>query len=100
MATRFLLDKRAAQITALLSTAGPDDLLLSTPEAAMLLGVSAQWLELGRVQSYGPVFVALSPRSVKYSLRSLRAFIAERTTTTTNSAVAGPGRPPKAKQRS
>lgn len=98
MPAAFLLDKRAQQIRALLENAGPNELLLPTPQVGLLLGISPQTLELWRSKGVGSEFIPLGPRAVRYSLAALRKFIAARVTTTTNSAIAGPGRPKKPAQ--
>ena len=42
---------------------------LNTKEAAAVLGMSTQWLEIGRCKGYGPPFTKIG-RSVRY-LRSV-----------------------------
>jgi len=39
---------------------------LSTRETADWLGNSVQWLEIGRSRGYGPPFVRVSPRVIRY----------------------------------
>src|SRR5262249_5339308 len=97
----LLLEKRATQIAALLANAGPDDLNVHTKEAAVLFGVSEEWLELGRIKGYGPRFVVLGPRTVRYRLSDLRKFIESRIATTTADYKTrpGPGRPKKIKRK-
>lgn len=46
---------------------------LSTPEAAVHLGVSISWLEKTRVHGDGPVFVKFK-RSVRYRIEDLDAY--------------------------
>lgn len=43
----------------------PDD-LLTTRKLADWLGVSAQFLEIARSKNFGPTFIRLSPRLVRY----------------------------------
>lgn len=61
------LDRRAHDLAA--HGAGDGHDLLSTIEVAIWLGVSPQFLEIGRHRGYGPRFVRLSPRRTRY-LRS------------------------------
>ena len=49
--------------------------LLTTSEAAGVLGVSARTLEDWRLRGGGPVFCKLGMRLVRYALEDLRAFI-------------------------
>ena len=60
---RHHLDRRADAIADAL---GDNDDLLSTRAVAELLGVSTQWLEIGRGKNYGPSFVRISPRMIRY----------------------------------
>ena len=43
---------------------------LTTSEAAKYLGVSRQWLEIGRHKGYGPPYIKLA-RLVRYWIRDL-----------------------------
>lgn len=61
------IDKRA-HLIANASKSGADD-LLTTIEVAAWIGVSVQFLEIGRGKGYGPRFKKISPRCVRY-LRS------------------------------
>lgn len=62
--TKFHIDKRAHAITG--ADIGADDELLDTHAVANWLGVSTQWLEIGRSKNYGPPFKRISPRCVRY----------------------------------
>ncbi len=73
---RHHLDRRADAIADAL---GDNDDLLSTRAVAELLGVSTQWLEIGRGKNYGPSFVRISPRMIRYRVRDLLAWLDERT---------------------
>jgi hypothetical protein len=76
---RFHLDKRAdALATHPAATEGSDEDLLTTQQTANWLGVSAQWLEAGRVKDYGPEFVRLAPQIVRYTRGKVRVYIDER----------------------
>jgi hypothetical protein len=72
---RLHLDKRAA---ALAAVPGADDELLDTPAMAAWLGVSIQWLEIGRCKGYGPPFERLSPRVIRYQRGRTRQWLVER----------------------
>ena len=58
------LDRRAAKLAG--EDVGADDDLLSTREVADWLGVSTQWVEIGRSKNYGPEFVRVGPRVICY----------------------------------
>lgn len=57
---------------------GGDDLILSTPDAAQLLGVAERTLENWRADKSGPDFIKIGSRAVGYRLGALRAWIASR----------------------
>jgi predicted DNA-binding transcriptional regulator AlpA len=71
------LDRRAADLAEALD--GPPDDLLKTRFVADWLGVSEQWLEIGRGKNYGPPFVRLSPRRVRYRREDVLAWLKSRT---------------------
>jgi predicted DNA-binding transcriptional regulator AlpA len=71
------LDRRAAAI-AEQGRGDPDD-LLSTADTADWLGVSHQWLEIGRLKAYGPKFVRVSSRMVRYRRGDVLAWLTSRT---------------------
>ena len=54
---RHHLDRRAADLAQEGAAAGEPDDLLTTTEVAEWLGLSTQWLEIGRSRGYGPKFV-------------------------------------------
>jgi predicted DNA-binding transcriptional regulator AlpA len=58
------LDRRADGIVAV--NVGAEDELLSTRQTADWLGVSTQWLEIGRGKNYGPKFMRVSSRVIRY----------------------------------
>ena len=74
---RHHLDRRAHALIAS-TTGGPDD-LLSTRETADWLGLSTQWLEIGRSYGYGPAFVRVSPRCLRYRRGDVLKWLTERT---------------------
>jgi predicted DNA-binding transcriptional regulator AlpA len=72
------LDRRADTISVATESAD-DDELLTTAQTASLLGVSLQWMEIGRSRGYGPHFTKLSPRCVRYRRVDIRAWLRSRT---------------------
>jgi predicted DNA-binding transcriptional regulator AlpA len=70
------LDRRADSIVA--ADAGADDELLSTREVAGWLGVSTQWLEIGRCKKYGPKFTRVGPRVIRYRRGDVREWLKAR----------------------
>ena len=62
---RHNLDRRALALIEA-ANAGTDDELLDTPQTAVWLGVSPQWLEIGRSRRWGPPFC-----QVEHSAHSL-----------------------------
>jgi hypothetical protein len=80
--TKHHLDRRADEIAA--AGAGNADDLFTTAAVADWLGVSVQWLEIGRSSGrkgkpYGPCFVRLSPRRIRYRRSDVLAWLASRT---------------------
>jgi hypothetical protein len=57
---------------------GSDDELLTTPEMAVWLRVSVPWLEIGRVEGYGPPFERLGPRCIRYSRGKVKKWLNSR----------------------
>jgi hypothetical protein len=53
----------------------PED-ALTTKAAAAILNVSTQWLEKGRHEGYGPPYIRLSPKLVRYVRGQLAAWVA------------------------
>ena len=70
------LDRRAGELAVV---AGDDDDLLNTKELADWLGVSEQWLEIGRHRGYGPPWMRLGPRMVRYARGAVRKWLRKRT---------------------
>ena len=66
-----------SSIQGLLSNGQPDD-LLSTVDMSIWLGVSAQWLEIGRTRGYGPTFIRIGPRRVRYRRQDVLEWLAAR----------------------
>jgi hypothetical protein len=73
---KFHLDKRADAIAA---APGDDDEIMTTPETAAWLGVSVEWLNIGRSESYGPPFQKLGPHMVRYHRGRVRKWLLART---------------------
>ena len=92
------LDRRPAHIAERINCNDEND-LLSTQQLATLLGCSVQWVAIGRYKCYGPPFIKLSPRQVRYRRNAVLAWLQERTYRSTaedpNPARTGlsPGRP-------
>ncbi len=80
---RFHLDRRAADLIAKGQTLSPDA-LLRTPDQARWLGVSTQWLEIGRSRGYGPPFIRLSARRCVYKVSSTLEWLRQREFTRTS----------------
>jgi hypothetical protein len=83
------LDRRAEQLLAFeppgLGHNNPpaDDDLLTSKQVAEWFGVSLGWLEIGRCKGWGPDFVTLGPRSIRYTRGALKKFLRERTDAST-----------------
>ena len=75
------LDRRADQIAKI---AGYDDDLLNTSTVAEWLGISTQWLEIGRCKNYGPKFIKLGTNLIRYRRGDVRAWLKKRTRASTS----------------
>ena len=73
--SRHHLDKRAEKLVA---EPGDDDDLLKTRELAAWLGTSEQWLEIGRIAGYGPPFLKITPRMIRYRRGAVRRWLRTR----------------------
>jgi predicted DNA-binding transcriptional regulator AlpA len=71
------LDRRADQIITN-EIEAPDDELLTTQQVANWLGVSTQWLEIGRSKNRGPKFTRVGPKMVRYARRDIRRWLKAR----------------------
>lgn len=60
-----LLDRRAQDLIAE-GGAGNSDELVTTTELASWLRVSPAWVEIGRGKGYGPPYVRIGPRRIRY----------------------------------
>jgi hypothetical protein len=65
----------------------PNEALVTTPEAAHLLGLSPRTLESLRLRGGGPAFIAVTAKAVRYRRRDLEDWILTRRRTSTS----GPG---------
>jgi hypothetical protein len=73
---RHHIDRRASKIATDIDV--DNDALVSTRELADQLGISTQWLEIGRHRGYGPTFVKLGPRCIRYRWRDVVTWLGER----------------------
>lgn len=72
---RLRLDKNAKAIAdAGRTTDHPDDLLTSE-EVAKWIGTSTQFVELGRMRDYGPRYIRLSARVIRYKRSDVLAWL-------------------------
>jgi len=74
---RHHLDRRAEKLAG--ENVGAEDDLLSTRKVADWLGVSTQWVEIGRSKKYGPKFVRVGPRVIAYRRGDVLKWLRERT---------------------
>jgi hypothetical protein len=65
---RHHLDRFASDLIRNLADRDPDE-LLDTRTLAQLIHLSTQWLEIARCKGYGPKFVRLNKRVVRYRVR-------------------------------
>lgn len=80
-AVRHQLDRHATTLS--VNAEGDDDELLTTPQIALLLQVSIQWLEIGRCKGYGPPYVRLGTHLIRYRRGTLREWLLGRAHTWT-----------------
>jgi predicted DNA-binding transcriptional regulator AlpA len=76
--SRHHVDRYATDLAEVVEDGSPDD-LLETGDAAKLLGVSRSFLEIGRCRGYGPRFIKLSTRCVRYRRSDILKWLASRT---------------------
>lgn len=72
------IDQRADQVLAAAPATTSDDDMLSTVELSRWLGVSVQWLEIGRSRGFGPDFVKLGERCIRYRRGTVRHWLVTR----------------------
>jgi hypothetical protein len=51
------------------------DRLLTTGQAAEYLNVSVYWLEKARCRGYGPNYIRITARAIRYRISDLEAFL-------------------------
>ena len=83
----FHLSKRAPALIA--AGAGDDDDLLTTNQVADWLGISPQFLSIGRSEGYGPKFVRVTERRVLYRREDVIAWLKARTHSSTSEYKTG-----------
>jgi hypothetical protein len=83
------IDRRAGQLLDRLNDDLEDDSLLSTLQCANWLGVSVQFLEIGRIKGYGPPAVNIAPRVIRYRKNSVLKWLVERERAYAKRAKAG-----------
>jgi predicted DNA-binding transcriptional regulator AlpA len=76
---RHNIDKRAHAVAEAGAAAGNPDDLLTTTELCEWTGLSHQFYEIGRCRGYGPRYVRLSTRRVRYLRADVLRWLAERT---------------------
>ena len=76
------LDRRASMLAEI--GAGTADDLLTTRDVAEWLGVSIQFLEIGRHRGYGPKFVRIGPARIRYRRADVLAWLEQRTFASTS----------------
>jgi predicted DNA-binding transcriptional regulator AlpA len=74
---RHHIDRRAHSIAA--ADNGDNDELLTTDQVAAWLGLSTQWLEIGRSKHWGPKYKRITPRMVRYMRSDVRKWLESRT---------------------
>ena len=70
------IDQRADQVLATMGT--DNDQMLTTRQVANMLGVSMQWLEIGRHRNYGPPCIQLGERCVRYRRDDIARWLEQR----------------------
>jgi predicted DNA-binding transcriptional regulator AlpA len=83
---RLLIDRRAHQLVD--ASFHPEE-TLSTKEVAAWLGVSVQFLEIGRTRGYGPRFVRVTKRLVRYRVGDVLDWLKARTHACTSEYAKG-----------
>jgi predicted DNA-binding transcriptional regulator AlpA len=72
------LDRKAFDLAVAGAAAGPPDELINTTTLAEWLGVSTQWVEIGRSKDWGPPHLKLGPSRIRYLRSSVIAWLRER----------------------
>lgn len=71
------LDRRAQKLIDEEKNSNPDD-LLNTRQVAEWFGCSEQWLETGRIKGFGPKFIRIGPRQIRYRKKDVLSWLADR----------------------
>jgi predicted DNA-binding transcriptional regulator AlpA len=71
------LDNRAAELIA--AGAGDPDDLMTISEVAAWFRVSLIWLHIARMHGYGPPFVKIAPRHIRYKRSDVLSWLKSRT---------------------
>ncbi len=79
MSPNHHLDKRADALLAADVAQGDNDDLLTTAEVAEWLDVSQNWLEVGRSRGWGPPFIKIHARCVRYRRGDAKNWLRQRT---------------------
>lgn len=77
--------------------------LLTTEEAAKIIRIRAITLQIWRQRGFGPEYIRLNGRVVRYSRRQIKEFLATQVCTPagrTLHGTRGPGRPTKRTEKS
>ena len=77
-------DRREAADSLMLCLADADRADSPWRQVAAWLGVSEQWMEIARHKGYGPKFIRLSPRRIRYRRDEVLKFLQQRTRARTN----------------
>ena len=72
------LDRRAAALVAHPDYQN-DEQLLTTQQVAEWLQISPSWLEIGRTKGYGPKYVKLGAKRVRYRVGDTKQYLRDRT---------------------
>jgi predicted DNA-binding transcriptional regulator AlpA len=83
---KLLIDRRAHR---LVDVEFHPEQALSTKEVAAWLGVSVQFLEIGRTRGYGPKFVRITKRLVRYRVGDVLDWLKSRTHACTSQYAKG-----------
>jgi len=75
--TRHHLDRRAKKLIAEIQSTNPDE-LLNTRQLAEWLSCSESWLEIARCKNFGPNFIRMGPRNIRYRRRDVIAWLNKR----------------------
>ena len=93
---RLHIDRRADQLVQ--QGGGDGDDMLNTTGVAEWLGVSTQFLEIGRHLGYGPRFIRLTPRIVRYRRDDVLDWLRERQHRRTLEYTKAPGKTERSRE--